>query len=133
VRANGAGEPDIWLDGGHNPHAGRAVAAALADIEEKAPRPLVLISGMQETKDAEGFFAAFAGIAASVFTVKADHEGAAAPADVAAAAERGGIPAYPCASIEEAGRLAVGNGRTPTRILICGSRYLAGEVLRENG
>ena len=133
VRTNGAGEPDIWLDGGHNPHAGRAVAAALADIEEKAPRPLVLISGMQETKDAEGFFAAFAGIAASVFTVRADHEGAAAPADVAAAAERGGIPAYPCASIEEAVRLAVGNGRTPTRILICGSLYLAGEVLRENG
>ncbi|MEX0644426.1 MAG: folylpolyglutamate synthase/dihydrofolate synthase family protein [Parvularculaceae bacterium] len=132
VRANAAGEPDIWLDGGHNPHAGRAVAAALADIEEKAPRPLVLISGMQATKDAEGFFAAFAGIAASVFTVQANHEGAAPAADVAAAAERGGIPAYPCASIKDAVRLAVGNGRTPTRILICGSLYLAGEVLRDN-
>jgi dihydrofolate synthase/folylpolyglutamate synthase len=133
VRANGAGEPDIWLDGGHNPHAARAVAAAIADIEEKAPRPLVLISGMQQTKDQEGFFAAFAGIAASVFTVQADQEGAASAAEVASAAERGGVPAYPCDSLEEAVRLAVGNGRTPVRILICGSLYLAGEVLSENG
>lgn len=133
VRANMSGEPDIWLDGGHNPHAGRAVAATLADIEEKAPRPLVLITGMQATKDAEGFYAAFAGIAASAFTVQADHEGAAPASDIAAAAERGGVPAYPCASIEEALERAVGNGRTPTRILICGSLYLAGEVLKENG
>lgn len=133
VRANGAGEPDIWLDGGHNPHAARAVAATIADIEEKAPRPLVMISGMQETKDQEGFFAAFAGIAASVFTVQADHEGAASAVEVASAAERGGVPAYPCDSLEEAVRLAIGNGRRPIRILICGSLYLAGEVLSENG
>ncbi|MEQ8748972.1 MAG: folylpolyglutamate synthase/dihydrofolate synthase family protein, partial [Amphiplicatus sp.] len=110
VAAHMAGEPDVWLDGGHNPHAGRAVASVLADIEEKAPRPLVLITGMQETKDAEGFYAAFAGIAASAFTVQADHDGAAPAADIAAAAERGGVPAYPCASIEEALERAVGNG-----------------------
>ncbi|MGE0409216.1 MAG: folylpolyglutamate synthase/dihydrofolate synthase family protein [Amphiplicatus sp.] len=133
ARAHGAGEPEFWLDGGHNPHAGRAVALAIAEIEERAPRPLVLISGMQQTKDAEGFFAAFASMAASAFTVKADHEGAASAAHVAAAAERAGIPAYPCASLAEAVRLALGNGRTPMRVLICGSLYLAGEVLKENG
>lgn len=132
VRANMPGEPDVWLDGGHNPHAGQAVAATLADIEEKAPRPLVMIAGMQAAKDAAGYFAAFAGIAASVFAVQADHEGSAPAADVAAAAERGGIPAHPCATFEDALARAVGTGRTPTRILICGSLYLAGEVLREN-
>lgn len=132
VRANMAGEPDVWLDGGHNPHAGKAVAATLADIEEKAPRPLVLITGMQAAKDAEGFYAAFAGLAAAAFTVQADHDGAAPAGDVAAAAGRAGIPAYPCASMEEALARAVGNGRTPTRILVCGSLYLAGEVLRDN-
>ncbi len=133
VAAHMAGEPDVWLDGGHNPHAGRAVASVLADIEEKAPRPLVLITGMQANKDAEGFYAAFAGIAASAFTVQADHDGAAPAADIAAAAERGGVPAYPCASVEEALERAVGNGRIATRILICGSLYLAGEILKENG
>ncbi|MBI1364418.1 MAG: bifunctional folylpolyglutamate synthase/dihydrofolate synthase [Alphaproteobacteria bacterium] len=132
VRAHMKGEPEIWLDGGHNPHAGRAIAATIADFEEKAPRPLVLISGMQHNKDQEGFFAAFQGMASSVFTVRADHEGASAPEEVAASAERAGLPAHPCASFDEALRLAVGDGGAPARILICGSLYLAGEVLREN-
>ena len=129
VRARLPGEPDVWLDGGHNPHAAQAVAATLADIEEKSPRPLVLIAGMQATKDAEGFFAAFAGIAAAAFAVQADHEGSSPAADVAAAAARAGIPARPCASIAEALEAAVGAGRAPVRILICGSLYLAGHVL----
>lgn len=133
VRAHAAGDPEVWLDGGHNPHAGRALAVALADIEDKAPRPLVLISGMQENKDSQGFFAAFEGMAACVFTVEADHEGAAPAEEVAAAAERAGLPAQPCASFEEALSLAVGNGKTPSRIVICGSLYLAGEILKENG
>ena len=42
---------ELWLDGGHNPDGGRAVAAALADLEERVPRPLVLIVGMLATKD----------------------------------------------------------------------------------
>ena len=48
--------PEIWLDGGHNPHAGRAVARAMADLEDRSPRPLMLIAGMQANKDAVGFF-----------------------------------------------------------------------------
>jgi len=132
VREHCAGAPEVWLDGGHNPHAARAIASAIADLEEKAPRPLVLISGMQETKDHEGFFGAFSGIAAAAFTVRADHDGAAPAEFIAAAAERADIPAAPCASFNDALRQAVGNGRTPLRILICGSLYLAGEVLAEN-
>jgi dihydrofolate synthase/folylpolyglutamate synthase len=121
---------ELWLDGGHNPHAARALASAFADFEERSSRPLILISGMQENKDAEGFFAAFSGLASTVFAVRADHTGARSPDDVAAAAERAGIPAYPCGSLLEAATLARGGG--PARILICGSLYLAGEVLRNN-
>ncbi len=121
---------ELWLDGGHNPHAARALASAFADLEERSSRPLILISGMQENKDADGFFAAFSGLASTVFAVQADHQGARSPDDVAAAAERAGIPAYPCASLQEAATLARGGG--PARVLICGSLYLAGEVLREN-
>ncbi|MFZ5616595.1 MAG: bifunctional folylpolyglutamate synthase/dihydrofolate synthase [Pseudomonadota bacterium] len=123
-------ETEIWLDGGHNPHAARALARTMADFEEKSGKPLVLIAGMQENKDADGFFAAFSGLAASVFTVQADHMGARTALSVAEAAERAGLPAHPCASLEEAARYARGTGRGPLRVLICGSLYLAGEVLK---
>jgi dihydrofolate synthase/folylpolyglutamate synthase len=126
-------ETEIWLDGGHNPHAARALAQTMADFEEKSPKPLVLISGMQENKDADGFFAAFSGLAASVFTVQADHPGSRTPLSVAEAAERAGLPAHPCASLEEAARHARGTGKKPLRILICGSLYLAGDVLKTHG
>lgn len=126
-------ETELWLDGGHNPHAARALAQTMADFEEKSPKPLVLISGMQENKDADGFFAAFSGLAASVFTVQADHSGSRTAMSVAEAAERAGLPAHPCASLEEAARHARGTGKKPLRILICGSLYLAGEVLKTHG
>lgn len=121
---------ELWLDGGHNPHAARALANAFADFEERSSRPLILIAGMQENKDADGFFAAFSGLASTVFAVQADHTGARSPDAVAAAAERAGIPAYSCGSLYEAATLASGGG--PARVLICGSLYLAGEVLRDN-
>jgi dihydrofolate synthase/folylpolyglutamate synthase len=121
---------ELWLDGGHNPHAARALAAALADMEERNSRPLILITGMQENKDIDGFFAAFAGLASTVLAVQAAHAGARPPGDVAAAAERAGIPAYACDSLLAAATLARGEG--PARVLICGSLYLAGEVLKAN-
>jgi dihydrofolate synthase/folylpolyglutamate synthase len=126
----GEDDTELWLDGGHNPHAARALAQTMADFEERSSKPLVLIAGMQENKDADGFFAPFAGLAASVFTVQADHAGARTPDGVAEAAERSGLPAHPCASLEEAARLARGTGKGPLRVLVCGSLYLAGEVLQ---
>ena len=50
----GVDETEVWLDGGHNPHAARALAQTMADFEEKSAKPLVLICGMQENKDADG-------------------------------------------------------------------------------
>ncbi len=129
-----AGDEDteIWLDGGHNPHAARALAQTMADFEEKSPKPLILIAGMQENKDADGFFAAFSGLAAAVFSVQANHDGARTAASVAEAAERAGLPAHPCASLAEAATFARGTGRGPLRVLVCGSLYLAGEVFKSH-
>ena len=127
-------EPEVWLDGGHNPHAGRAIARVMADLEAKNAKPLTMISGMQANKDAAGYFAPFAGLARQVFCVAADHDGVLAPADVAKAARAGGLEAEPCASLEEAMKKACADKRNePPRLLISGSLYLAGEVLRENG
>ncbi len=126
--------PEIWLDGGHNPGAGRAVAAAMAQLEERSPKPLVMIAGMQANKDAAGYFASFADIAETVFTVAAAHNGAALPEELADAAQGAGLNARACASIDEALGLACANrDGAPPRLLISGSLFLAGEILRENG
>lgn len=123
--ARGA-EAELWLDGGHNPHAGAALAAALSERQARAPRPLALIVGMLANKDAGGFFTALAGTGAAVFTVPFD--GAAAEPEALAAVARGhGLGATPCASVNEALDRALRFGAG--RVVICGSLYLAGEVL----
>ncbi|WP_439476485.1 bifunctional folylpolyglutamate synthase/dihydrofolate synthase [Brevundimonas sp.] len=121
-----AADAELWLDGGHNPHAGAALALALAERQAKASRPLALIVGMLANKDAGGFFAALSQSGAAVFTVPFD--GAAAEPEALAAVARGhGLGATPCASVQEAltRALRLGAGR----VTICGSLYLAGEVL----
>ena len=126
VEAARAADAELWLDGGHNPHAGAALAVALAERQAKAPRPLALIVGMLANKDAGGFFAALEGSDAAVFTVPFD--GAAAEPEALAAVARGhGLGATGCASVGEAlsRALRLGAGR----VVICGSLYLAGEVL----
>lgn len=121
-----AADAELWLDGGHNPHAARALAAFLADRQARAPRPLALICGMLANKDAGGFFAALKDSHATVFTVGFD--GAAAdPAALAAVARGHGLAATPAGSVDEALKLALRLGAG--RVAICGSLYLAGEVL----
>ena len=121
-----AAEAELWLDGGHNPHAAQALAAFLAARQARAPRPLALICGMLSNKDAGGFFAALKDSQATVFTVGFD--GAAAdPAALAAVARGHGLAATPAGSVGEALDLALRLGAG--RVAICGSLYLAGEVL----
>ena len=130
------GDPgELWLDGGHNPHAGKALARALADLEERSPRPLVLIVGMQKNKDPREFLAPFEGLASNVLTVSAE-SGPTWTADaLAAEAQAAGLPAEAKASVEEAVEHTVTaygkSGEGQPRILICGSLYLAGEVLQK--
>ena len=121
-----AADAELWLDGGHNPHAAQALSAFLAARQARAPRPLALIFGMLSNKDAGGFFAALKDSQATVFTVGFD--GAAAdPAALAAVARGHGLAATPAGSVGEALDLALRLGAG--RVAICGSLYLAGEVL----
>jgi dihydrofolate synthase/folylpolyglutamate synthase len=126
---------ELWLDGGHNADGGRAIADALADLEERVPRPLVLVVGMLATKDCAAFLKNFAGLARSVIAVPIPRQDKALPADaIAEVARAAGIPAQAADSIEtalaEAARLAL---VPQPRVLIIGSLYLAGEVLAQNG
>ncbi len=128
---------EIWLDGGHNPGAGVVIAEALAEREEKRERPLFMITGMINTKDATGYFKAFHDMVRHVFTVPvAMSEAGVAPEKLALMAEDAGLSAEPVASVENALKLLGDDWdakEQAPRILIGGSLYLAGQVLAENG
>jgi dihydrofolate synthase/folylpolyglutamate synthase len=125
---------ELWLDGGHNSDGGRAAAAALADLEERVSRPLVMIVGMLATKDSEAFLRNFSGLARRLIAVPIQQDKT-LPADaVAATARNVGIPAEGAATVEAALTQIGQFDLSPApRILITGSLYLAGEVLSANG
>ena len=122
---------ELWLDGGHNPSAGAALAAQAAQWRDK---PLMIVAGMLSTKDAAGFFRPLAPHVAAARCVAIPGEVASLTAEeTAQAAGRAGLAASPADSVTAAvAELARAPGQ-PVRILICGSLYLAGQVLAENG
>jgi len=121
---------ELWLDGGHNPAAGQAIAATLARLPR---RPTWLICGMLNTKDVRGFMAPLAGLAEGLWAVSIPGEANTLPAaTTAAAATSAGLAAHEAESVLAA--LTQITARDPqARVLICGSLYLAGAILRENG
>ncbi|WP_411286710.1 bifunctional folylpolyglutamate synthase/dihydrofolate synthase [Phenylobacterium sp.] len=120
---------DLWLDGGHNPHAGRALAEAASRLVDRDGRPLVLITAMFARKDALGFFRPFAEMHPRVLTTTFDSHNAADPAELADAARLAGLTARIVADVEDGVRQAlVADGPAP-HILICGGLHFAGEVL----
>ncbi|MCX8498887.1 MAG: Mur ligase family protein, partial [Caulobacteraceae bacterium] len=118
---------DLWLDGGHNPHAARALATSLSELQARDGRPLALICGMLGNKDAAGFFEAFASLGPKIFTVGFDADAAASPVALAQVATDAGLSAKACTDVHQALDLALSEGSP--RVMICGSLYLAGEVL----
>jgi dihydrofolate synthase/folylpolyglutamate synthase len=132
-------DAEMWLDGGHNPHGAAAVARAMADLEERAEKPLYLVCGMLANKDSVGFLSAFRGLVRHIVTVTIPGEeaslGAGALYDRARAA---GLDATPAEDVEDAILQVAAHARldqdeNAPRILICGSLYLAGKILAENG
>ncbi len=121
---------ELWLDGGHNPAGGQAVAATLARM---APRPTHLICGMINTKDVRGYMEPLAPVTESLHAVSIPGEKNTLPAEVTCEAARAaGIKATVSGSVAEA-LSEIAATEPGARVLICGSLYLAGTVLRENG
>jgi dihydrofolate synthase/folylpolyglutamate synthase len=120
---------ELWLDGGHNPAAGVVVAETL---RLQPGRPTHLICGMLNTKDISGFLRPLAEVAQSLTALSIPGEKNTIPAEETAAhATAVGLPATTADSVQDAIRAIT--ARDPqSRILICGSLYLAGHVLREN-
>ena len=122
---------ELWLDGGHNPAAGQFIAQSLADLEERAPKPLYLVVGMMGLKDAAGFLGSFRGLARHVVAVPIPgaHEAPFTPEALAEVAQSVSINADAAPSVEAALRRVDALQPGPKRILITGSLYLAGHVL----
>jgi len=126
---------ELWLDGGHNPDGGRAIAAALADLEERVSRPLVLIVGMLASKDCAGFLQNFTGLARRLVAVPVPGADKGLSAETVADAARAiGLQATSRDNLDEAlDAVRKLDLAPPPRVLITGSLYLAGVALRENG
>jgi dihydrofolate synthase/folylpolyglutamate synthase len=121
---------ELWLDGGHNPAAGEALAATLAAMPR---RPTWAVCGMLNTKDIGGFLRPLAPHLSGLSAVSIPGEKATLSADeTAAAARAAGIETVVAPSVGAA-VAAIAAGDPAARVLICGSLYLAGSVLRENG
>ncbi|HML43359.1 bifunctional folylpolyglutamate synthase/dihydrofolate synthase [Hyphomicrobium zavarzinii] len=122
---------ELWLDGGHNPAAGLVIAQSLADLEERAPKPLYLVVGMLGLKDAPGFLGPFRGLARHVVGVPIPgaHEAPFSPDALADAARSVSLSAEAAPSVEAALKRIEAIDAGPKRILITGSLYLAGHVL----
>ena len=123
-------QAELWLDGGHNPAGGEALAATLARMPK---RPTHLICGMLNTKDIGGYLRPLARHADSLTAVSIPGEMNTLPAEeTQAAAFAAGLAATTADSVLDAVR-RISASDPQARILICGSLYLAGQVLRENG
>lgn len=125
-----ASPAELWLDGGHNPAAGIALADTL---RQQPPRPTHLICGMLNTKDIGGYLRPLAAVADSLTAVSIPGEANTLPAEeTERQALAAGMTATTADSVEDA--IGAITARDPNaRILICGSLYLAGHVLRTNG
>ena len=118
---------EFWLDSGHNPAAGEALGDTAKTWHDQ---PLYLVVGMMETKDARGFLRPLASVADSIVCVPIPgHDRCLAPEQLAVIAADLGFAASAAASVREA--IAQFPPVGAARVLICGSAYLAGSVLRE--
>ena len=122
---------DIWIDGGHNPAAGVALTEALLALDRRDPRPVHLVCGMLDTKDAAGFLAPLQRVVTSASAVTVRSSDAGLPADGLCRSMRDvGLDAQAAESLPDALMQATNEG---PRIIIAGSLYLAGEALAANG
>ncbi|KXV22543.1 bifunctional folylpolyglutamate synthase/dihydrofolate synthase [Gluconobacter japonicus] len=119
---------ELYLDGGHNPGAGEVLGAVMDGWSD---RPVHVIAGVKQSKDVSGFLQPLIGRAASLQVVAEDEQHLATPVEELIAAS-GGVAIAGPTIIEALDRLAARNS-VPARVLICGSLYLAGVALAQDG
>ncbi len=125
---------ELWLDGAHNADGASVLAETLASLEDKSPRPLILIMATMARKEPRELLPPFVGLVQEFYAARFDQEGARPAAELMAEARAQGLPAASAGTVEETLRfLSARDWPTPPRIVIGGSLYLAGEVLAADG
>ena len=126
---------ELWLDGGHNLEGAQALASALQAMNHQTKRPLVLIAGLLSSKDSQGFLNQFSALAPTLYAVPIpDHAASRKAEEVADQAQKAGYTATTATSVQDALQsIAARPDYAQARVVICGSLYLAGSVLRNNG
>ena len=125
---------ELWLAGGHNPAAARAVADFFR-AHVPSDRPFHIVLGLLANKDSAGVLKPFANRAATLHAVPVPGHPHHPPAALAGAARAAGLASLTGPDVPAAlGWIArhADRSRSPI-VLVMGSLYLAGEVLRENG
>nr|CDP79243.1 folylpolyglutamate synthase [Bartonella schoenbuchensis] len=123
---------DLWLDGGHNPAAGKVVAAELTQWKKKSNRPIIMIASMLKTKDAIGYFRPLANLVDKVYTIPLNSNDASiCPTILAQSAQKVGLIASPQANLQTVFH-KISLEHKDAIILIGGSLYFAGDILRDN-
>ena len=131
---------ELWLDGGHNPHAAAALANVMAELQDKTERALILVMGILGNKDAGKFLDEFTGLASALIAVDIPGSPSLSPDTLKELADNRGIIGQVGENLTDAVQRAINTGEAmsrhdpaeplvPPRILICGSLYLAGQVL----
>lgn len=120
-----AGQPALLLDGAHNPAGAAALAAALRDEP-----PFVLVFGAMADKDVSAIGKMLFPLAQAVIVTQAPGERAATPIEIVERVGPVGPPVRREAGVGRAlamaGRLAGPSGL----VVVAGSLYLVGDVLR---
>jgi len=120
---------DLWLDGAHNPHAGRALAETVGRLAARDGRPVALIVGMLGRKDATGFFPPFAPLKPNVFTTAFESPNATPPEALAQAAAGAGLKVAVANGVVDALARALAEPGPAPHVIIGGSLHFVGDVL----
>lgn len=115
---------ELWIDGGHNPAAGKVIADTFRGVE------LILICGMMSNKDTAGYLEQLAPITKELYGIHVEGEASHSATEIIKFAWSQNITAQTADNVENA--LQNINSIKPVKVLICGSLYLAGQVLKDN-
>ncbi len=119
--------PLVVLDVGHNPDAVSAIVELLRSFDY---RKLILVFGVMKDKDYVLMIRTLASLRPTVFAVEPEMERALPSSIIAKVFRERGCRAFTSASIGDGVRAALRTQGKDDLLLICGSHYVAGEVLR---
>lgn len=122
---------EIWLDGGHNPHGGRALSAFIEKQNAIEEKPTILVCGFLNNKDIGGFLENFIKFNPLILPIEIETStNSAKVQDIALIIRHLKMSTRIAGDFTQALQLAT-RGKNH-RIIICGSLYLAGEILAKN-